>query len=193
MIRVISSLVIVLAILALCMGPNIAWARDTNSRIYQLESRVENLENYSHTEYGVLTVPAAAFQSWIGGNPYWVGYGYVLNNWHAGIEHYVAPVNLPQNATILSFTGHFRDNLVEPNITIELTEQPWGTYTRFVLASLTTSGAPGFVALTDSKVARQLVDNLNSQYWVYLFLPPHRDPYNAIGFEGAVIEYEVTR
>lgn len=54
--RRLTCVIFLSAILTLCMGPNIAWADDTSSRIYNLESRVEALESQAQETTGYVSV-----------------------------------------------------------------------------------------------------------------------------------------
>jgi hypothetical protein len=200
-------------ILILVMGPNVIWAEDTSSRIYNLENQVDDLEtqlqnlnadtldgfdspdfatsNHTHTEYGVLSIPAAAFKTVVS--------GYGLNSYetmyfvtHWGNNPYLnAPVYLPHKAKILSVTFHFIDN--DPNLKVwaQLKALQYGVdpqQQQWILASAVTSGAPGFVSLTDATVANPIVDNINFRYWI-------RTELRSLDLlvQGVVIEYEVTR
>jgi hypothetical protein len=107
--RGISCGVLVVAILTLCIGPNIVWAEDTSSRIYEIESRVDYLENQT-PKIGVWWIGAAEFQE--GKHDIDVRgefFGIPTNNpiWHAVAW---GPISIPFQCTITEILFRARND-----------------------------------------------------------------------------------
>lgn len=127
--------VLVVAILTLCIGPDIAWAEDTSSRIYQLESQVDDLALSSHSHSGQSSTQYYSVSS--------RSHGYVSNMMPAEVDdgdHFAnadtgvwwdglspsgidsthngvvfLPVQLPMGAVITEFGIVYYDEIADPH------------------------------------------------------------------------------
>ena len=114
--RRISCGVLVLAFLTICLGPSITWAEDTSSRIYNLESRIDDLENQTPS-IGVWWIGAAEFQgreflvkSTLAPSP--------STTWFPANAY--GPINIPFKCTITKVQFRAKDNSYTSDMVFEV-------------------------------------------------------------------------
>lgn len=108
--------VFVLVILALCIGPDITWAEDTSSRIYNLESRVDDLENQT-SSIGVHWIGSAECD----------GYDFFVRNTlgpSPNVTRFPAsaycPIRIPFKCTITEVQFKAKDNSYTSDMVFEV-------------------------------------------------------------------------
>jgi hypothetical protein len=120
------------------------------------------------TQY--LTIPATAF------TPYEDGYDFLnagpyLVHYHSpgggtGNGWYLAPVQLPQGATVTEMTFHFFDDSTTNNILAQLqrSDLAGGFYE---MATVDSAGySAGYSNRSDTSITSPVIDNLQNSYWV---------------------------
>ena len=112
--RRVSCGVLLSAFLTICMGPNITWAGDSSSRIYNLESRIGDLENQTPS-IGVHWIGAAECQ----GTDFLVRSTLATNRTSFPASAY-CPISLPFKCTITEVQFKARDDSYTSNIVFEV-------------------------------------------------------------------------
>ncbi len=79
-----------------------------------------------------------------------------------------APVNLPQEAFVMAATFHFYDNSPS-NLKLSLDRMPLPGGSYVEMASVTTSGTPGYSSLTDTSISSYKVDNTTGALLIYVY------------------------
>jgi len=77
-----------------------------------------------------------------------------------------APVYLPDGAAVTEFRAHMIDDTTDFDITVSLRRAAVGNSPPSVMASVSSSGAPGPVNLADSTISSPTIDNSQFVYWV---------------------------
>jgi len=99
----------------------------------------------------------------------------------------VAPVHLPQGAEVTAFTVFFND-VSANNIDVRLDRlSHGGGYT--IMASVSSSGIPGYGSQTDTTISLPIIDNTTGSYHVYAY---YGTGDCNIKVMGALIEYTVS-
>jgi hypothetical protein len=138
---------------------------------------------------GYLSIPAAAFE------PFEDGYGY--NNMGALLAHYsgpavtgwyLAPVQLPQGATVTKLTSYFYDDSTTDDILARLQRSDMaGNF--YEMANADSSGySAGYGNRSDTTITNPVIDNSQNTYWVVWDIPPYEVTGSASG-KGVLIEY----
>jgi len=135
------------------------------------------------TSMGHLSISAAAFTA------YQDGYDYVNTARH--LVHnggpqgwYLAPVYLPQGATVTRVTFHWYDNSTSNGL-VRMQRTQFGLDDFLEMAYAASSGSPGYGSSEDTSIAYDTIDNTQYAYWVVWDIPA-TDQFRAC---GVVIEY----
>jgi hypothetical protein len=141
---------------------------------------------------GYLSIPAAAFQPYEDGYDFW-NEGLWLVHYHGpggstGPGWYVAPVLLPDGATVTKMRFYYWDNHATEDILARLQYSNLaGSFSE--MAYVDSSGAAsGYASKLDDTIAQAIIDNTRRSYWVIWDGPVSGDQ-NASGV-GVLIEYD---
>lgn len=80
----------------------------------------------------------------------------------------VAPVHLPQGATVTAFKVFFNDTSAN-NITVDLHRLSLTTGGYTTMASVSSSGVSGYGSVTDTTITLPTIDNITGSYHVYAY------------------------
>lgn len=97
-----------------------------------------------------------------------------------------APVQLPHGAVITRAQGFFYDNSAQ-NVAISLYALVLGTGNNVQLATMSSSGTPGYGSAADTSIVSPTVDNTRNGYYVHAEANPWDGP--NLRVLGAVITY----
>lgn len=98
---------------------------------------------------------------------------------------FVAPVHLPDNATVTRLTVHFYDLSASININVHLQESDLISQ----MASITSSGSPGEASLFDNSINNPGISNSGGAYVVYAVPVGGQWPGSALILRSVIIEY----
>jgi hypothetical protein len=104
---------------------------------------------------------------------------------------FACSVEVPDGSTITAARFSIKDSDAVEDLLCELwrTSMVTSVGTEASMASVSTSGSPGKVQISDTTVANAVVDNANYSYFAFCEVPSSTD---AAGIYGANIEYTVS-
>ncbi|MBL7731815.1 MAG: hypothetical protein JNM88_11610 [Chitinophagaceae bacterium] len=98
---------------------------------------------------------------------------------------FVAPVHLPDNATVTRLTVYFNDLSAAVNLNVFLQQSHLITQ----MAGITSSGSPGETSLFDNSITSPGISNATTAYVVYALPSGGLWPGSAIILKSVIIEY----
>jgi len=147
-----------------------------------------------------LQLPAAAFQQVVSATSgQWVvnsAYGRVLANGGYYIVGAVAPINLPEGATISEYKCYYYDNdtiddIAFSSLLYHRNVQLTGTTTVASVAATSTGASAIIIEVSDTPAAPPVIANANNQYVAALNWSPGSDS-SSLRFYGCRIAYTMT-
>lgn len=165
----------------------------TESLALQSDETPPQPEAPSGGSAGFLAIPAAAFYSTFGASAY-ENHGRYLMHDIAGLEHFRAPVYLPQGAVITKFSVCFLDELAAIDVGATLYTGPRTNLTYggdiTEMSHIASDGSAGYAIYSDTSIAAPVIDNTTNAYWVGTSLAASSIVEgNRIWFCGAYIQY----
>lgn len=159
--------------------PGVGWAFNFNARngnvgigLANPTSKLEvagtitaNDYKYPNAKTFYYAIPAAAFTptSWSNSAPtnpatYYIEYNGDPSVYSGGNE-FVAPVNLPDGATITGITIYYVDNNAEQDIKVVLRKRLHGSDNYYLMATLQSSGTPGNTQTATTNISDPYINN----------------------------------
>jgi hypothetical protein len=123
-----------------------------------------------------LTIPAAAFNPWVNGQTYQNDARFLKhlgpgNVGSLGNYWYIAPISLPDGATLTNVIAHwYQESPVVPGL-FKLQRSKLGTGNYENLAAIDSSGISGYDAKSTTTISQTVVNNSLYSYWVLFQLP----------------------
>lgn len=105
------------------------------------------------------------------------------------LTYFIAPVNLPEGATITDITVRFFDNDATYDCQVKLVRQLYNSFTNYLGASLTTSGVPGQTTISTSTISFNPISNATNAYNLVFVT---RENNVSLGLYNVRITYTVT-
>jgi hypothetical protein len=112
------------------------------------------------------------------------------NSGDTNTQMWIGQVNLPDGATVTSFTVWYYDNHAD-NLTVTLYRIPLGTASASPMAEVASSGTPGDGSGTDTGIAGATIDNNTYAYYVFFSFSANNTGTN-LKFRYARIGYTIT-
>lgn len=160
----------------------VALALPAGGTVWACAVEIEYLAPAQAPVTGVVTMPPAAFF------PFEDGYSYLNGGWNLahtsnparpdGRGWYLAPVHLPDGATVTRMTFYWRrqDTLLQGTAKLQRTILGADTYEDMAVAS-SEPGAGGFISSTsDTTIQQPVINNALYAYWLILDLPATNVP-----------------
>jgi hypothetical protein len=132
-----------------------------------------------------LSIPPADFQPREDGYDYLVDITAIWNN-DGNSDYFIAPVHLPQGATVTKLTFYWRDNSPSNgSLVLALSNFQGAAY--YMAEAYTNGQSTTMSSSEDTSIASGQIDNSQLNYSLTLYLPDSQ-----IIATGAVIEYTIT-
>ena len=131
---------------------------------------------------GQVSVPAAAFRPQFNGYDFANNGNNVFNN-PDFTQYWIAPVQLPDGATVTKFTFYWSDRSSDRNARADLDRNDWEGQNPVNMATAFSSGASGWGSTETTDITVPVIDSGHG-YYVQVTLPRHD-----IVLFGVVIDY----
>jgi hypothetical protein len=139
------------------------------------------------------SVPPSAFQAMSSSDVISVGsFSVLFNGFPTPSGGIVAPVNLPQGATVTSFTLYFYDNAAGTDIKGELRMHNHGSNSGAIMASVSSAGVPLGANGVDNTVSNSIIDHQYFDYSIEVYSTVGAWPGSSLMLYSAVITYTVS-
>lgn len=139
------------------------------------------------------SIPPSAFQAMSSSNVAYVGFtGILLNTVPTPTGGIIAPVNLPQGATVTSFTLYFYDNAAGTDIMGNLLLHTHGTSSGVTMASVSSAGTPLEGNGVDNTINSSIIDHQYFDYSIEVTSTVGPWPGASLTLKSAVITYTMS-
>ncbi len=135
---------------------------------------------------GFISIPASAFVPTYNVDNVRID-NFLWNYENSSYVFFMAPVQIPNNATITNVTSYWTDS---GDSVIYCNLYRSSLFTNQLMASMDSVGSSGYGSIYDDIIEYATVDNVQHAYYLYVAIPASTPLHDDYRFHFAVIEYE---